>query len=94
MLDNMDKYFSAKVTYTKPEGGLFIWATLPDGSDMMDFCTKAVRDYKIAVVPGTAFMINESEKTNSFRLNFSTPTDEQIVRGVKILGDMTKEILD
>ena len=94
MLDNMDKYFSAKVTYTKPEGGLFIWVTLPDGSDMMDFCTKAVRDYKIAVVPGTAFMINESEKTNSFRLNFSTPTDEQIVRGVKILGDMTKEILD
>lgn len=94
MLNNMDKYFSAKVTYTKPEGGLFIWATLPDGSDMMDFCTKAVRDYKIAVVPGTAFMINESEKTNSFRLNFSTPTDEQIVRGVKILGDMTKEILD
>lgn len=94
MLGNMDKYFSAKVTYTKPEGGLFIWATLPDGSDMMDFCTKAVRDYKIAVVPGTAFMINESEKTNSFRLNFSTPTDEQIVRGVKILGDMTKEILD
>lgn len=94
MLDNMDKYFSAKVTYTKPEGGLFIWATLPDGSNMMDFCTKAVRDYKIAVVPGTAFMINESEKTNSFRLNFSTPTDEQIVRGVKILGDMTKEILD
>ncbi len=94
MLDNMDKCFSAKVTYTKPEGGLFIWATLPDGSDMMDFCTKAVRDYKIAVVPGTAFMINESEKTNSFRLNFSTPTDEQIVRGVKILGDMTKEILD
>lgn len=94
MLENMDKYFSKKVSYSKPEGGLFIWATLPEGSNMMDFCTRAVRDYKIAVVPGTAFMINETDKTNSFRLNFSTPTDEQIVKGIEILGNMTKEILD
>lgn len=94
MLENMDKYFSSKITYTRPEGGLFIWATLPEGSDMMGFCTKAVKDYKIAVVPGTAFTINESDKTNSFRLNFSTPTDEQIVKGIEILGGMTKDMLD
>ncbi len=94
MLENMDKHFSSKITYTRPEGGLFIWATLPEGSDMMGFCTKAVRDYKIAVVPGTAFMINESDKTNSFRLNFSTPTDDKIVKGIEILGKMTKEMLD
>ena len=94
MLENMDRYFSKKVTYTRPEGGLFIWATLPEGSDMMGFCTKAVKDYKIAVVPGTAFMINESDRTNSFRLNFSTPTDEQIVKGIEILGGMTKDMLD
>lgn len=94
MLENMDRYFSKKVAYTRPEGGLFIWATLPEGSDMMGFCTKAVKDYKIAVVPGTAFMINESDKTNSFRLNFSTPTDEQIVKGIEILGGMTKDMLD
>lgn len=94
MLENMDRCFSKKVTYTRPEGGLFIWATLPEGSDMMGFCTKAVKDYKIAVVPGTAFMINESDKTNSFRLNFSTPTDEQIVKGIGILGGMTKDMLD
>lgn len=94
MLDCLDKHFSKKVTYTRPEGGLFIWATLPEGSDMMEFCTKAVRDYKIAVVPGTAFMINESDKTTSFRLNFSTPTDEQIVKGIEILGGMTREMLD
>ncbi len=94
MLENMDKYFSEKVTYTRPEGGLFIWATLPEGSDMMGFCTKAVKDYKIAVVPGTAFMINESDNTNSFRLNFSTPPDEQIVKGIEILGGMTKDMLD
>ncbi len=94
MLDNMDKHFSKKITYTKPQGGLFIWCDLPQGSDMPQFCTKAVRDYKIAVVPGTAFMINETDKTTSFRLNFSTPADEQIVKGIEILGQMTRDMLD
>lgn len=94
MLDCMDKHFSKRVRYDRPEGGLFIWAELPEGSDMTAFCTEAVRDYKVAVVPGTAFMINESDKTNSFRLNFSTPSDEQIVKGIEILGNMTKEKFD
>ncbi len=94
MLGEMDKHFSKKIKYTKPQGGLFIWATLPEGSDMLGFCKKAVEEYKIAVVPGSAFMISESDKTNSFRLNFSTPTDEQIVKGCEILGRMTREMLD
>ena len=59
---------------------------------MMGFCKKAVEEYKVAVVPGTAFTINESDKSYSFRLNFSTPTDEQIVKGIEILGKLTKEI--
>ncbi len=94
MLGEMDKHFSKKIKYTKPQGGLFIWATLPEGSDMLGFCKKAVEEYKIAVVPGSAFMISENDKTNSFRLNFSTPTDEQIVKGCEILGRMTREMLD
>ena len=94
MLDGMDKHFSKKISYTRPEGGLFIWATLPDSVDMPAFCTEAVRDHKIAVVPGTAFMINDSDKTTSFRLNFSTPKDEQIVKGIEILGEMTRKMLD
>ena len=94
MLDCMDKHFSDKVKYERPEGGLFIWATLPKGSNMTEFCTEAVRDYKIAVVPGTAFMINESDKTDSFRLNFSTPANEQIIKGIEIHGNMTKEKFD
>ena len=73
---------------------MFIWATLPQGSDMMSFCKRAVSEYKIAVVPGTAFSIQENDPSDSFRLNFSTPTDEQIVRGIEILGNMTRELLD
>ena len=94
MLSEMDKHFSKKITYTRPEGGLFIWATLPEGCDMPAFCKKAVSEYKIAVVPGNAFMISESDKTSSFRLNFSTPTDEQIVNGIGILGKLSHDMFD
>ena len=94
MLSEMDKHFSKKITYTRPEGGLFIWATLPDDCDMPAFCRKAVSEYKIAVVPGNAFMISESDKTSSFRLNFSTPSDEQIVKGIGILGKLSHDMFD
>lgn len=92
MLDNIAKNFSSKIAYTKPEGGLFIWCTLPEGSDMMGFCAKAVQEYKIAVVPGTAFMISERDVTHSFRINFSTPTDEQIIKGCATLGKLSKDM--
>ena len=94
MCSYIDSSFSKKISYIKPEGGLFIWCTLPEDADMPAFCTKAVRDYKIAVVPGTAFCISESDKTTSFRLNFSTPTNQQISDGMKILADMTREMFD
>lgn len=94
MCSYIDNDFSKKISYTKPEGGLFIWCTLPDDCNMTDFCTRAVRDYKIAVVPGTAFCIKETDKTSSFRLNFSTPTNDQITKGMEILASMTREMLD
>ena len=91
MLENIEKNFSSKIKYTKPEGGLFIWCTLPS-SDMMGFCAKAVQEYKIVVVPGSAFMISENDTTYSFRLNFSTPTDEQIIKGCETLGKLSKDM--
>lgn len=94
MCSYIDSGFSKKVTYTKPEGGLFIWCTLPEECDMPEFCTRAVRDYKVAVVPGNAFCIKESDKTSSFRLNFSTPTNQQISEGMEILASMTREMFD
>lgn len=94
MCSYIDSGFSKKITYTKPEGGLFIWCTLPEDCDMPAFCTKAVKDYKIAVVPGNAFCIKETDKTSSFRLNFSTPTNQQISEGMEILASMTREMFD
>ncbi|MBQ2799337.1 MAG: PLP-dependent aminotransferase family protein [Ruminiclostridium sp.] len=88
MLTNLKMLMPKSIKFTEPEGGLFIWGTLPDG-DMNYFCKKAVKN-KVAVVPGNAFLTNENEPSLSFRLNYSTPTDEQIVEGVKILAEVAK----
>lgn len=92
MMRGMEQHFSKKVAFTRPEGGLFLWCTLPEGSDMMGFCTRAVAEKKIAVVPGSAFMISEDDVTYSFRMNYSTPTDDAIDKGVEILGALTREM--
>lgn len=92
MLDGIRAEFNPAVTSTTPNGGLFLWCTLPAGTDMLAFCENAVKNHKVAVVPGNAFMTSDDEPTTSFRMNYSTPTDEQIVRGIEILGKLTKEL--
>lgn len=84
MCDCLDSEIRGFISYVRPLGGLFIWCELDRNINMLDFC-KAAAAENVAVVPGTAFMASESDRTNCFRLNFSTPTDEQIVEGVKIL---------
>lgn len=85
MCDLIESELGEFVCYNRPEGGLFVWCTLPESVDMLGFCKTAV-EHKVAIVPGTAFLVNEDEKTQAVRLNFSTPTDEKIVAGMKILG--------
>lgn len=85
MCDLIDSELGGFVTYNRPEGGLFVWCYLPDGVDMPGFCKAAVES-GVAIVPGSAFLVDETEKTQAVRLNFSTPTDEKIVEGMKILG--------
>jgi len=92
MMKLLDEHLAPKITYPKVEGGLFIWCRLPEGVDMMDFCKQAVLR-KVAVVPGNAFLTDESETCQCFRVNFSTPTDEQMEKGVTILGQLAREIL-
>lgn len=90
MCDCIDKELGDFVEYVKPQGGLFIWCKLPDSVDMLEFVKKAI-EKKVAVVPGNAFLMNDAEKSQYIRLNFSTPTDEGIVDGIKRLGEVAKE---
>ena len=71
----------------KPGGGLFLWCSLQNTDDSSDFCRRAVES-NVAVIPGKAFLTDVNGKTAGFRLNFSMPTDEQITRGVEILGGL------
>lgn len=88
----LDKHLGGKVTYDKIEGGLFIWCRLPDSVDMPDFCKQAVLN-KVCVVPGNAFLTNENDKSQCFRINFSTPTDEQLEKGIRLLGELADKII-
>lgn len=90
MCSLIDSELGGFVTYVKPQGGLFIWCTLPESVDMLAFCKDAVQN-GVAVVPGNAFLTDESETSHCFRLNFSTPTEEEIIKGMKILGQISNK---
>ena len=92
MLAALDAEMPQSVAYTRPEGGLFLWCTLPDGRDAAPFVKKFLEN-KVAVVPGSAFMCVENAPSDSFRLNYSMPSDEDIDRGVAILGKVLLENL-
>ncbi len=86
MLDALGKYVpEGKAEWTVPDGGLFIWLTLPEGYDGAELCRRA-KAHKLACVPGSAFNVDEHATSRSIRLNFSLPTDDQLVRGCEILG--------
>jgi len=92
LLKAMEEYFTPLITWSRFEGGLFAWCTLPEGADMLEFVKKAM-ERKACVVPGTAFLTDESEPCRAFRINFSTPTDEQLTEGVRILGQVAREMI-
>ena len=92
MLDCINKYIPSEyVSFTRAEGGLFIWGTLKDTLDSTAFVKKAI-EKKVAVVPGATFACDTTLPSPSFRLNYSTPSDEQIVTGIKALGETVREL--
>lgn len=85
MLQKMDQVLPSSVTYTRPQGGLFIWCDLGAGIDAAAF-TKKLLQQKVAVVPGSTFLTDETKPCNCIRLNYSMPSFEQIDQGIEILG--------
>jgi len=85
MVAALREHFPAEATWTEPEGGLFIWATLPEYIDTSDLLAKALRE-DVAFVPGQAAYVDESRGRSSMRLNFSGVGDEEIREGVRRIG--------
>ncbi len=90
MLDALDREFPRAAQWSRPQGGIFIWATLPDHIDTWSLLPCAVEDAKVAFVPGSAFSINGGGQS-SMRLNFSNATPEMIDEGIKRLGKIMRE---
>ncbi|MCD2518603.1 PLP-dependent aminotransferase family protein [Massilia sp. G4R7] len=91
MLDAMTEHFPSGVTWTRPEGGMFIWVTLPKSVDAMKLLDQSLAA-RVAFVPGAPFYANEPE-TNTLRLSFVTVPPERIREGIAILGKLIKDML-
>ena len=91
MIAALEKYMPADVKFTRPDGGIFLWCSLPEGYSLDEF-VKRCSDKNVFVVPGTAFLPDESEVTRSFRLNYSMPSDEEIDRGIKLLAEVVQQM--
>ncbi|MCL2573052.1 MAG: PLP-dependent aminotransferase family protein [Defluviitaleaceae bacterium] len=83
--DMLEKHLGDNVSYVKPEGGLYVFCRLPEHIDMIDYCAQAL-DGGVAIVWGNAFFVDPTQKSQYFRINFSSPSDEQLERGIEILG--------
>ena len=90
MVAMIKKYFPKDVKYTKPEGGMFLWVTLPDKMSSMELFEAAIEE-NVAFVPGEAFYSDNPEK-NTLRLNFSNSDEKNIKEGIKRLGDAIKKL--
>src|SRR3954447_24800095 len=89
MLDALAEHFPAQARWTHPEGGLFIWATLPDFLDTTDLLARALQR-NVAFVPGRAAYL-DGRGGSSMRLNFSGVDDDDIREGVRRIGKVVRE---
>jgi 2-aminoadipate transaminase len=89
MLEALSAHFPAEATWTEPDGGLFIWATLPDYIDTSDLLAKALRA-DVAFVPGQAAYV-DGRGSHSMRLNFSGVGEDEIREGVRRIGKVIAE---
>jgi len=89
MLEALERHFPPQAGWTRPEGGLFLWATLPDYIDTTDLLAKALRE-NVAFVPGRAAYLDE-RGGNAMRLNFSGSREEEIREGIRRIGAVVSE---
>ena len=89
MLDALVEHFPPQAEWTRPSGGLFIWATLPDFIDTTDLLARALRE-NVAFVPGEAAFL-DGRGRSSMRLNFSGSDEDGIREGIRRIGEVVTE---
>lgn len=91
MCDRIENEMSDTVKFVRPDGGLFVWCQLKENIKMLDF-TKNCAARGVGVVPGNAFSVNDDDKFNAVRLNFTTPTMQDMEKGLTILAELAAEM--
>ncbi len=91
--ETLRKYMHPACRLSDPEGGMFIMMFLPDNISAEDFVWKGI-DRGVVCVPGSGFTIDGKEPTHSVRLCYATVSDELIVKGAKILGEVSREMIE
>jgi 2-aminoadipate transaminase len=89
MLDALAEHFPREAEWTHPEGGLFIWATLPDYIDTTDLLARGLEEH-VAFVPGRAAYV-DGRGGSSMRLNFSGVDEDEIREGIRRIGEIVRE---
>jgi 2-aminoadipate transaminase len=89
MLEALERHFPAEAEWTRPEGGLFVWATLPEYIDTTDLLAKALRR-NVAFVPGRAAYV-DGRGAHSMRLNFSGAHEDTLREGIRRIGAVIAE---
>jgi len=89
MLEALAKYMPEGTDWTKPEGGMFIWVTLPKGMDGAALLAASIESEKVAFVPGKAFFA-DGTGANTLRLSYSCANDEMIDEGIMRLGRLIR----
>jgi 2-aminoadipate transaminase len=92
MLEALRRHFPEQATWTEPEGGLFIWATLPDFIDTGDLLARALRE-DVAFVPGQGAYV-DGRGRNSMRLNYSGVSEDEIREGIRRIGKVIADQVD
>ena len=92
MLGALAQHMPEGVTWSKPEGGMFIWMVLPEGFDAAELLPRAVEEAGAAYVPGEAFFADRSGP-NNLRLSYSLPSVEDIEAGIARLGALLRQTL-
>ena len=93
MLGSLERYMPAAMTWTQPQGGMFIWVTMPESLDGANVLRRAIDEARVAFVPGAAFCADGSGR-NTFRLSFSLTNEENIDAGIKRLGNLLQGMVE
>jgi len=92
MLNGMEELMPEGLEWVKPEGGMFLWITLPERIDSADLLSMALKK-RVAFVTGRAFYANPKEGQNTMRLNFTHSSDEKITEGMRRLGSVVNQAI-